>query len=53
MTEAIVGIGSAAWLTDEPFGLQEMTGTALIVSAAVVEVVRRQDPPNKFPETKI
>jgi len=51
MTEAIVGIGSAALLTDEPFGLQEMTGTALIMSAALVEVLRNPDSPNKPPET--
>ena len=40
MSEAIVGIGSAAWLTNEPFGLREITGTVLIMSAAVVEVLR-------------
>ena len=44
MTEAIVGIGSAAWLTDEAFGMQEIIGTALIMSAAVVEVMRKPDP---------
>ena len=44
MTEAIVGIGSAAWLTNEPFGLQEMVGTALIMSAALVEVLGKTDP---------
>jgi drug/metabolite transporter (DMT)-like permease len=43
MAEAIVGIGSAAWLTDEPFGLREMAGTTLIVSAALVEVLRKPD----------
>ena len=45
MTEAIVGIGSAAWLTNEPFGLREMIGTALIMSAALVEVLRKPEPP--------
>jgi drug/metabolite transporter (DMT)-like permease len=52
MTEAIVGIGSAALLTDEPFGLQEMTGTALIMSAALVEVLREPDSSNKPSESK-
>ncbi len=42
MTEAIVGIGSAAWLTNEPFGLREIVGTALIMGAAIVEVIRSQ-----------
>ena len=51
MTEAIVGIGSAALLTDERFGLQEMAGTALIMSAALVEVLRKPDSPTKSPET--
>jgi len=39
MTEAIVGIGSAAWLTNEPFGLREIIGTVLIMSAGLVEVL--------------
>ena len=43
MTEAIVGIGSAAWLTDEPFALREITGTALIIGAGLVEVLRNPD----------
>jgi drug/metabolite transporter (DMT)-like permease len=45
MTEAIVGIGSAAWLTNEPFGLREMIGTALIMGAAIIEVLRSQSTP--------
>ena len=45
MTEAIVGIGSAAWLTNEPFGLREIIGTALIMGAGIVEVLRSQTPP--------
>lgn len=36
--EAVVGIGSAAVLTDEPFGLVEMLGTILVVGAGVVDV---------------
>ena len=51
MTEAIVGIGSAALLTDEPFGLQEVAGTALIMSAALAEVLRKPDSPKKPSET--
>lgn len=38
MGEAIVGIGSAAWLTDEPFGVREITGSALIIGAGLIEV---------------
>jgi len=51
MTEAVVGIGSAAWLTNEPFGLQEMAGTALIMSAALVEILRKPDLPKNPAET--
>ncbi len=43
MTEAIVGISSAAWLTDETFGVREMAGTALIMGAGLVEVLRQPD----------
>ena len=49
MTEAIVGIGSAAWLTDEPFGSREILGTALIMGAALVEVLRKPDRPAVSP----
>ena len=45
MTEAIVGIGSAAWLTNEPFGVREIIGTALIMGAGIVEVLRSQSTP--------
>ncbi len=45
MTEAIAGIGSAAFLTDEPFGLREISGTALIVGAGVIEVLKKPDAP--------
>ena len=43
MAEVLVGVASAAILTDEPFGLREMTGAALIISAGVVEVLRQQN----------
>ncbi len=42
MVEVLVGVGSAAILTDEVFGLREFTGATLIISAAVVEVLRQQ-----------
>ena len=42
MVEVLVGVGSAALLSDETFGLREMIGSLLIVSAGVVEVVRQQ-----------
>lgn len=43
MAEIVVGVASAAILTDEPFGAREITGTILILSAAIVEVMRRQN----------
>ncbi len=42
MVEVLVGVASAALLIDEPFGLREITGAVLIVTAGVVEVSRRQ-----------
>jgi drug/metabolite transporter (DMT)-like permease len=40
--EVLVGVTSAALLLDEPFGLRELSGAILIVSAGVVEVLRQQ-----------
>ena len=51
MTEALVGISSAAWLTDEPFGIKEITGTVLIMSAGVVEVLRNNNPNSNSAQT--
>jgi drug/metabolite transporter (DMT)-like permease len=42
MVEVIVGVASAAMLTEEKFGLRELIGAALIISAGVVEVLRPQ-----------
>jgi drug/metabolite transporter (DMT)-like permease len=42
MVEVLVGVASAAILTDEVFGLREFTGATLIIAAAVVEVLRQQ-----------
>lgn len=42
MFEAIIGVGSAALLTDEPFGVREITGTLLILSAGIAEMTRPQ-----------
>ena len=42
MVEVIVGVASAAALTDEQFGLRELGGALLIISAGVVEVLRQQ-----------
>lgn len=39
MGEIVVGVASAALLTDEPFGLRETLGTAFILGAALVEVL--------------
>jgi len=38
MGEVVVGVGSAALLSGEPFGLREAFGTLLILSAAAVEI---------------
>ena len=37
--EAIVGIASAAILTDEPFGLVESLGTVLVIGAGVTDIL--------------
>lgn len=42
--EAIVGIASAAVLTDEPFGLIESLGTLLVIGAGVAEVAGGRRP---------
>ena len=41
MTECVVGTASAALFSGEPFGLREGLGSALIVGAGTVEVLRR------------
>lgn len=42
MGEVVIGVISAALLTDEPFGRRELIGTILIVGAGVIEVMQRQ-----------
>ncbi|MGD2171445.1 MAG: DMT family transporter [Gammaproteobacteria bacterium] len=42
MVEVIVGVASAALFSGDPFGMRELAGAVLIVSAAVVEVMRQQ-----------
>jgi drug/metabolite transporter (DMT)-like permease len=42
LVEVLVGVASAAILLDEPFGLRELMGAILILSAGVVEVMRQQ-----------
>lgn len=42
MVEVIVGVASAALFSGDPFGIRELAGAVLIVSAAVVEVMRQQ-----------
>jgi len=44
MVEVIVGVASAAMLSGDPFGMRELAGAVLIVSAAVIEVLRQQKP---------
>jgi drug/metabolite transporter (DMT)-like permease len=43
LVEVLVGVSSAALLLDEPFGLREFSGAALIIAAGVVEVLRQQN----------
>lgn len=43
--EAVVGIGSAALLTTEPFGWQEAVGSVLVVSAALTEMFGNRSQP--------
>ncbi|MES0824126.1 DMT family transporter [Ruegeria sp. SCP11] len=40
MSEVVVGLASAAALSGEPFGLRELLGATLIVSAAALEIIR-------------
>lgn len=40
--EAIVGIGSAALLAGEPFGMRQAMGAVLVISAGLVEVIGNQ-----------
>lgn len=45
--EAVVGIGSAALLAGEPFGVPQAVGAGLVISAGLVEVIgqRSESPP--------
>jgi drug/metabolite transporter (DMT)-like permease len=45
MGEVVVGVISAALLTDEPFGGREIIGTILIISAGMIEVMQRLPKP--------
>jgi drug/metabolite transporter (DMT)-like permease len=38
MLEIVVGLSTAAWLTDEPFGPRQLTGAVLIMGAGAVEI---------------
>lgn len=42
LADVVAGVVSAAILTEETFGYRELTGTVLIVSAGIVEVMRQQ-----------
>ncbi|MDH3452322.1 MAG: EamA/RhaT family transporter, partial [Gammaproteobacteria bacterium] len=44
--EAIVGIGSAALLAGEPFGLAEAAGSVLVISAGVTDVLGHRATPS-------
>ncbi len=38
MFEIVVGLATAALLTDEPFGTRELTGAVLVIGAIGVEI---------------
>ena len=42
MAEVVVGIASAALLTNEPFGSREIIGSVLIIGAALVEIIQQK-----------
>ena len=44
LSELVVGVISAALLTDEPFGWREAVGASLILLAGIVEVVLNRSP---------
>jgi drug/metabolite transporter (DMT)-like permease len=44
MIEVCIGVGSAALFSGDRFGLQEAAGTALVISAALVEMVQSDAP---------
>ena len=45
MFEVVIGLASAALLTDEPFGAREVLGAGLILAACAAEVVASNAPP--------
>jgi len=45
--EAVVGVGSAAILTNEPFGLPEISGTLLVIGAGIAEVTGKDIPSSR------
>mgnify|MGYP002525998081 FL=1 len=47
MLEIVIGLGSAAWLLDEPFGAREIIGAALIVAAMLAEALRQERSPQE------
>ena len=44
MFEVIIGLASAAWLLDEPFGPREIIGAGFIIAAMLSEIVRQDRP---------
>ena len=44
MFEVIIGLASAAWLLDEPFGARELIGAGFIVAAMLTELVIQDSP---------
>ena len=44
--EAVVGIGSAALLAGEPFGVRQAIGAVLVISAGLVEVIANRNGTN-------
>ena len=44
MFEVIIGLASAAWLLDEPFGPREIIGAGFIIAAMLTEIVIQDSP---------
>ena len=43
LSEVLVGVSSAAMFAGEPFGLRELAGSLLIVTALLTEVLAKPD----------
>jgi drug/metabolite transporter (DMT)-like permease len=53
MVEVVVGLSTAAVLTDEPFGARELLGAVLIMGAGGVEIGSGRPPPPNLRRERI